>query len=78
MHLKFLQKEQFKMQLKQLAIWLVIELLIKLQKSLEVQHGIVQRQMKVKQEIYDLTEKYQKIDISSEKRRWIIDKLRLI
>ena len=38
-------------------IWLVIKLLIKLQKSEEVQHRIVQKQMKVRQKIQGFIEK---------------------
>ena len=42
-HLKLLQKKQFKKLLKQLVIWSVITSLIKLQRSQEIYHRIVQR-----------------------------------
>ena len=41
-HLKTLQKEQFKKQKKQPVIWLAIKLLIKLPKSQEVYYNTVE------------------------------------
>ena len=58
MHLKLLQKEQFKRKKKQLVIWLVTALLIKLQKN---HPKILYRQLKVKQ-------KYQTKDIYLQKK----------
>ena len=46
MHLKLLWKKQFKKQQKRLVIWLVIKLLIKRQKSQDVYHRTVQKQLK--------------------------------
>ena len=59
-HLKLLQKEQYKKKRNHQVIWLVIEMLINLQKSQEVQHRIVQKQLKVKHKIQDLIQRYQK------------------
>ena len=47
-NLKLLQKEQFKKPLKQLVIGLVIQLLIKSQKSQKLHHRIIQKQSKAK------------------------------
>ena len=46
MHLKLLWKKQFKKQQKRLVIWLAIKLLIKRQKSQDVYHRTVQKQLK--------------------------------
>ena len=67
MRLKLLQKKQFKKQQKQLVLWSVIKLLIKLQKCQEIPHRIAQKQSQKKQKILDLIEKYLKKDISPEK-----------
>ena len=67
MRLKLLQKKQFKKQQKQLVLWSVIKLLIKLQKCQEIPHRIAQKQSQKKQKILDLIEKYLEKDISPEK-----------
>ena len=67
MRLKLLLKKQFKKQQKQLVLWSVIKLLIKLQKCQEIPHRIAQKQSQKKQKILDLIEKYLKKDISPEK-----------
>ena len=46
MHVKLLQKEQFKKHQKQLVIWLEIKLLIESQKSQKLHDRIVQKRMK--------------------------------
>ena len=58
MHLKLSQKVQFKKQQRQLVIWLVIKLLIVLQKSQEVHCRIIQEQLKM-----SMMKKYLKKDI---------------
>ena len=64
---------------KQRVIWLPIKLLIRLQKSQDLYHGIVQGQLQMKQKIMDLMEKYQKKHICFQKnRQQIIDILWLI
>ena len=55
-----------------------IKLLIKLQKSQQIHHSIDQRQSQMRQKILDLIEKYEKKDISPEKRQQIVHDLRLI
>ena len=77
-HLKLLQENNFylqssnyfKKQQKQLLIRLLIKLLIKLQNYRERHHRIVQEQLKVKQKIQNLIDKYQKkhISISTKKK----------
>ena len=47
MHLKLLQKEQFKKQQKQLAILLLIKLLIELQKFQKIQNKLIQKQLQL-------------------------------
>ena len=49
MHLKLLQKKQFKKQHKQLVISMIIKLLIVLLEPQKICHRILQRQLKVKQ-----------------------------
>ena len=44
------------------------KLVIKLQKSQEFHHRILQRHLQMKQNIIDLIEKYQKKDIYSQKK----------
>ena len=44
------------------------KLVIKLQKSQEFHHRILQRHLQMKQNIIDLIEKYQKKDIHSQKK----------
>ena len=56
MYSKLLQKQSFEKQQTQMVIWLVIKLLIKIQKSRKVHHGIIQRQLK-----YTSPEETQKI-----------------
>ena len=75
MHIKLLQLEQSKKQLKQLVIWLVIKLFIKLQESQEVHRRIIQKQLQM-----NMIKKYLKKDryISPKERQKIIDELRLI
>ena len=68
------QKEQFKKQQKQLVIWLVIKFQIKLQKSQEVHHRIIQKRLKNEHDKEITKERY----ISPEGRQKIIDDLRLI
>ena len=68
MHLKLLQKEQFKKEQKQLSIGLAVKLMIKLQKNKKLHHRIVQRQIEMKQNIMDLIVKYQKKDIYLQKK----------
>ena len=67
-HLKLLQKEQFQRQQKQLVIWLVIALLIKLQTN---HHKILPIRLKVKR---IPKERF----ISLNERQQIADKLKLI
>ena len=60
-------------------ICLAIKLVIKFEKSQEVDHRIVQWQLNVKQKIKDLMEKYTKKDMYFQKKRQqTIDKLRVI
>ena len=74
MQLKRLQKESFKKPHKQLVIWLVIKLLIKLQKFQKTHHKIIQRQLVTNENDKETpNEKY----LSPEERREIIDELRL-
>ena len=68
------QKEQFKKQQKQLMIWLVIKFQIKLQKSQEVHHRIIQKRLKNEHDKEITKERY----ISPEGRQKIIDDLILI
>ena len=68
MHLKLLQKEQFKKQQKQPVILLEIKLPIKLQESQKLHHKEVQKKMK---------KKYVEKIISPELRQKVIDDLRL-
>ena len=68
MHLKLLQKEQFKEQQKQLVILLEIRLLIRLENAQKLYHRIIQKQMK---------KKYSEKNVSPELRQKIIDNLRL-
>ena len=68
MHLKLLQKEQFKEQQKQLVILLEIRLLIRLENVQKLYHRIIQKQMKTK---------YSEKNVSPELRQKIIDNLRL-
>ena len=49
MHVKLLEKKQFKEHLEKLGIGLAIKLLIKLQTSEELHHRITQRQLYLKQ-----------------------------
>ena len=59
MHLKVLQKELFKIQQKQLVIWLVIiELLIELWQSQEVHHRLIQKQVQI-----NMIKKHLKTDV---------------
>ena len=62
----------------QLVIWLAIKFMIKLQKSWELNKRIVWRQLKMKQKIWNLIEKYLKKDIYLQKNDKIIDDLWLI
>ena len=73
MHVKRLSIESFKKQQKQLLIWLVIKLLIELQKSQEVQHRIIHKQLQM-----NMMKKYLKKDIFPEERQKIIDNRRLM
>ena len=66
--LKTASKKQLKKLQKQLVIRLVIKLLMKSQKSQKLHHKIIQKQLKVKQKIQDLIKKYQKKDISLQKK----------
>ena len=72
MHLKLLQKEQFKKQHQQLVIWLVIKLLIqfqKFQKTLKQNNSeTIKNDKEIPKESY----------ISPEDRQKIIDDSRLI
>ena len=68
MHLKLLQKEQFKEQQKQLVILLEIRLLIRLENAQKLYHRIIQKQMK---------KKHSEKNVSPELRQKIIDNLRL-
>ena len=68
MHLKLLQKEQFKEQQKQLVILLEIRLLIRLENAQKLYNRIIQKQMK---------KKYSEKNVSPELRQKIIDNLRL-
>ena len=54
MDLELFEKEQFKKQMKQMAIWLILK---------SFHHRIIWRQLKVKQKIQDCIEKYQKKDM---------------
>ena len=54
MHLKQLQKRQFKKQKKQLVISLAIKQITELQNSHKLCHRLVQKQLKMKQKILDL------------------------
>ena len=63
MHLKLLQKEQFKKQQKQLPIWLIIKLLTKPQKDQEVHRRIIQEQLQM-----NMIKKYLKKDIYPQKK----------
>ena len=58
--LKIFQKGHLKKQQKQLVILLVIKSLIRLQKSQDFHHKTIQEQLKLKQKIQDLIEKYLK------------------
>ena len=92
MHLKLVQKEKFKKQQKQLVSWLVVKFLIKSQKSQEVHHRIIQKQLdksyngkitKVSKNLEAVTIENDKKTpkeryMSPEKRQEIIDDLRLI
>ena len=73
MDLELFEKEQFKKQMKQMAIWLILK---------SFHHRIIWRQLKVKQKIQDCIEKYQKKDIytyiSSENRQQVVSDLRLM
>ena len=51
--LKTALKRQFKKQQKQLVIWLVIQALIKWQKSQDLHHRVIHRQLQMKQKILD-------------------------
>ena len=58
MHLKLLQKVQFKKQQKQLVIWLVTKLLIELRKSQKLYHKIIQIKLQI-----NMKNKYLKKDM---------------
>ena len=57
MHLELLQKEQFKKQQEQAVIWLVIKLLIQLQKFKKIHNKILQRPLQM-----NMIKKYLKKD----------------
>ena len=71
MHLKLPEKGQFKTQQKQLCYLIGNKITDKITKVTteftEVHHRIVQKQLKVKQKIKDLIEKYQNKDIYFQK-----------
>ena len=70
---KLLQKDSFKNKQKQLKIWLGTKLLIELQKSQNVHHRIIQKQLQT-----NMMKKYLMKDISPEGRQNTIDDLWLI
>ena len=71
--LKLLQKEQFKKQQKELVIWLVVTLLIKLQKFQKIHNTMIQTQLQMR-----IIKKYLKKDICLQKKDKIVDEMRLI
>ena len=73
MCLKLLQKEQFKKQQKQLVIWLVVKLLIKLQKFQKIHNKMIQTQLQMR-----IIKKYLNKDMCLQKKDKIVDEMRLI
>ena len=75
MHLKLLQKEQFKNQQRKLVIWLVIKVLTKSQKSQKFHHRMVEYETENIGFDWDIPkERY----ITQKKRQKIVDDLRFI
>ena len=66
-HLRLLQKEQFKNKQKQLVTWLAINLQIILNKPRERHRRIVRKQLEMKKKLLHLINKYLEKDISSHK-----------
>ena len=64
MCLKLLQKEQFKKQQKELVIWLVVKLLIKLQKFQKIHNKMIQTKLQMRN-----IKKYLNKDMSPETRQ---------